>query len=331
MEWLKKFWDSLLDPDHRGRLLIISGALSAVIAAGWAIYTYEPNPSKPSYGITLAEHEAALKRREVEIHKKYAASAPGSEQRALLKKERTALKQKRIHPKESLQATQKVYAGTVQLLEEKLSVQLSPDRIKQAKKAIAEGNPTLAESLLQEVDASGVQQSADASYQLGLLAKDRVDYEKAWNALTRAAELAPDNSLYLNGAGRIASTLGRYDVAIEYYNKALAIDLETYGPDHPKVATLWNNLGGAWVSKGEYDKAIKYLDKALASDLKTYGLDHPKVAISWNNLGSAWKNKSDYRKAREYFSKALAVFQKAGLEHKVRVVEKHIRDLPPKK
>jgi tetratricopeptide (TPR) repeat protein len=150
-------------------------------------------------------------------------------------------------------------------------------------------------------------------------------------ALTRAAELAPDNSLYLNGAGRIASTLGRYDVAIEYYNKALAIDLETYGPDHPKVAALWNNLGIAWKAKGKYDKAIKYLDKALASDLKTYGLDHPKVAISWNNLGSAWKNKSDYRKAREYFSKALAVFQKAGLEHKVRVVEKHIRDLPPKK
>ena len=290
--------------------------MSAVAAAGWAIYTYEPNSSQPPYGITLEEHEASLKRKEEEIRQEYSASAQGSEHRALLIKVLAALQQKRIHPEESLQATQKVYADTVQLLEEKLAAQLPPDRIEQAKSAIAKGDPAVAESLLNEVVASGMQQSAEASYQLGLLAQDRVDYEKAWKALTRAAELAPDNALYLNKAGMMALTLARYDKAIEYFNKALAIDLKTLGSEHNDVARDWNNLGAAWQTKGEYDKAIEYLDKALASDLKTYGPDYPKVAIRWNNLGAAWQTKGEYDKAIGYYEKALASDLKTfGPEH----------------
>jgi len=195
-----------------------------------------------------------------------------------------------LEKQESLQATQKVYADTIKLFNEKLSSQLSPDRIEQAKTTLAEGDPALAESLLNDVVASGVQQSADASYILGRLARDRVDYETAWQALARAAELAPDNSLYLNKAGIIAYTLSRYDTAIAYYEKALAIDLKTHGPDHPDVAAHWNNLGMAWDDKYEYDKAIGYYEKALASNLKIFGPEHPDVARIWNNLGEVWRN-----------------------------------------
>ena len=92
------------------------------------------------------------------------------------------------------------------------------------------------------------------------------------------------------------------------------------GPQHPKVAIDWNNLGEAWRAKGDYDQAIGYYEKALASDLTTFGPQHPKVAIRWNNLGMAWKGKGDYDQAIEYYEKALKVFKQFGLDHRVRVV-----------
>ena len=98
--------------------------------------------------------------------------------------------------------------------------------------------------------------------------------------------------------------------------KALDIFIKTYGLDHPKVATIWNNLGLVWYSLGKHEKAIEYYEKALKSDLKTYGPDHLDVAIDWNNMGTAWKALGKYDKAIEYNGKALKVFEKSlGKDH----------------
>ncbi len=70
--------------------------------------------------------------------------------------------------------------------------------------------------------------------------------------------------------------LGQYDQANTYYEKALASKLKTLGPEHPHVATAWNNLGGAWDAKGDYDQAITYFEKSLASNLKTLGPEDPR-------------------------------------------------------
>ncbi len=115
---------------------------------------------------------------------------------------------------------------------------------------------------------------------------------------------------YRNNLGTAWNAKGKYDKAIEYYEKALKSDLKTFGEDHPNVATYRNNLGVAWKAKGEYDKAIEYYEKALKSDIKTFGENHPKVATRWNNLGEVWRAKGEYDKAIEYCEKAL----KSGLK-----------------
>ena len=51
--------------------------------------------------------------------------------------------------------------------------------------------------------------------------------------------------------------------ALAEYDKA--IDIKTFGPDHPNIANYKNNLGLAWKPKGKYDKAIKYHELALKS------------------------------------------------------------------
>ena len=102
-------------------------------------------------------------------------------------------------------------------------------------------------------------------------------------------------------------------------------DLKTLGPEHPKVAIIWNNLGLVWHHKEDHDKAIDYFEKALQIDFKNFSPAHPQVAIRWNNMGSAWIDKGDYDKAIDYFEKALVVFKKAKLPHRISMVEKNIR------
>ncbi|MEA3548429.1 MAG: tetratricopeptide repeat protein, partial [Thermodesulfobacteriota bacterium] len=83
------------------------------------------------------------------------------------------------------------------------------------------------------------------------------------------------------------------DKAIDFYNKALAIDLKVLGDQHPKVATYYNNLGSAWTSKGDYDKAIAFYNKALAIALKVLGEQHPYTKIVADNLFSIRQQQID--------------------------------------
>ena len=325
MEWLKELWDSLLDENHRGRLF---GVITLLVGAVWGAYVHfskrkgSSSTQVVNIGITLEEHDESLKRREQEIREELKEETKKDREKdqdriQILEMQLNAVGQKRNNAEQDLEDHKKLLAETEQALARQPD--LMSEELEQAKTALNKGNTDKAEELLEKVlqtEKQSIDRGAEASYQLGLLVKDRVDYGAAWQALTRAVEMAPDNSLYLSEAGVMAHTLGRYDTAIELFDKALAIDLKTHGPSHPNVATDWNNLGSAWQAKGEYDKAIENFDKALASDLKTLGPEHPNVAIRWNNLGGVLQERGKYDKAIEYFDKALASDLKTyGPEH----------------
>jgi tetratricopeptide (TPR) repeat protein len=101
------------------------------------------------------------------------------------------------------------------------------------------------------------------------------DYDKALKVLNSILVLEPGNKEALNNLGLAWYEKGEYDKAIEYCDKALKSDLNTFGEDHPNVAAYRNNLGSAWHAKGEYDRAIEYLEKALSVFRMRLGNDHP--------------------------------------------------------
>jgi len=80
---------------------------------------------------------------------------------------------------------------------------------------------------------------------------------------------------------------GDYDKAVDYFEKALASDLKTYGFEHPTVANRWNNLGLAWKNKGDYDKAFGYYQKALQI-VEKVGLPH-RVQLLKDNIAGLKK------------------------------------------
>ena len=71
-------------------------------------------------------------------------------------------------------------------------------------------------------------------------------------------------SVCLLNIGAAYNAKGEHDKAIEYYEKALAIQRAVLGERHADVATSLNNIGFAYYAKVEHDKAIEYCEKALA-------------------------------------------------------------------
>ena len=112
---------------------------------------------------------------------------------------------------------------------------------------------------------------------------------------------------YNNIAG-VYDSLGDYEKAPEYYNKALQIDLKALGPDHPDVGTIYNNIGAIYDSLGDYEKALEYMKKALEIHLKALGPDHPDVGTSYNNIAGVYNHLGDYDNALEYMKKAVSIY-----------------------
>ena len=104
--------------------------------------------------------------------------------------------------------------------------------------------------------------------------------------------------------------MGEYSKALSYYEKALEIRQKTLPPNHPDLATSYNNIGLVYYKMGEYSKALSYYEKALEIRQKTLPPNHPDLATSYNNIGSVYYKMGEYSKALSYYEKALEIRQK---------------------
>jgi tetratricopeptide (TPR) repeat protein len=98
----------------------------------------------------------------------------------------------------------------------------------------------------------------------------------------------PGYAWALYNKGTDLSQLGKPAEAIEYYDKALAIN--------PNYADAWDNKGSALANLGKPAEAIEYYDKALAIN--------PNDPIAWYNKGTALKVLGRHEEAQVCFNKA---------------------------
>jgi tetratricopeptide (TPR) repeat protein len=200
-------------------------------------------------------------------------------------------------------------------LEQRLAQRPSEDKLSaQARQKLVNGDIEGAEKLLHESleknlqDIKGKTKAAAAdAYEIGSIKELKLDYRTASEYYYQALQLAPDVSDYHKKYGFILVTLGDSKKAVEYFEKALKIDLADYGDKHPDVAIIYSNLGGAWDPLGDSKKAVEYFEKALKIDLAVYGDKHPNFAIMYANLGLSWDHLGNYKKAVEYYEKALKI------------------------
>ncbi|MGR3318632.1 MAG: tetratricopeptide repeat protein [Candidatus Anammoxibacter sp.] len=182
-------------------------------------------------------------------------------------------------------------------LENELNILKSTDeRAEIALSSLQDGDLEAARKLfetLREEERTKEKEHAKTAYNLGNVYFIELKFQDALQAFLDAANLNPENPLYLSESGTTFYQLAQYDKAISYYEEALESDLKTFGENHPRVARNWDNLGSAWDSKGDYDKAISYYEKALMVLIKKLGKEHPSTKTVLGNLNKAKAGKGN--------------------------------------
>ncbi len=98
--------------------------------------------------------------------------------------------------------------------------------------------------------------------------------------------------------------------------EALKVAKESFGPDHPNLATSLNILAELYRAQGQYAAAEPLYQQALAIREKALGPDHPDVATSLNNLAELYRAQGQYAAAEPLYKRSLAIREKAlGPDH----------------
>ena len=114
-------------------------------------------------------------------------------------------------------------------------------------------------------------------------------------------------TIYIN-IGRAHYYLGEYQAALGSYIKALDIQKNIYGNNHPDIAICYNNIGTTKYELGEYDAAIEYFEKALKIQEIIHGDNSPNRATTYQNIGCINCIQKDYNAALTNTAKALSIF-----------------------
>ncbi|CAF4181542.1 unnamed protein product [Rotaria sordida] len=111
--------------------------------------------------------------------------------------------------------------------------------------------------------------------------------------------------------GTVYKDIGEYSKAITFYERAIDIYKKMNPPNHPDLASSYNNIGLVYYKMGEYPKALSSYERSL--EIKKIALppNHPDLALSYNNIGLVYDNMGEYSKALSYYEKAQEIFQKS--------------------
>ncbi len=115
-------------------------------------------------------------------------------------------------------------------------------------------------------------------------------YEEAIKYYDKALAVASDNIVAWHNKGRALHYLGRYEEAISCHDKVLATE--------PENVAAWNDKGGALCHLERYEEALQCHDKVLAID--------PENVVAWNDRGGALCHLERYEEALQCYDKVLA-------------------------
>ncbi|HWB14503.1 MAG TPA: tetratricopeptide repeat protein [Pirellulales bacterium] len=127
----------------------------------------------------------------------------------------------------------------------------------------------------------------------------------AWHA-DRAGIASPTVGL-MSQLSLFLKSKALYAQAEPLIRRALAIDEQCKGPDHPDVAIRLNNLAQLFQATNRLAEAEPLMRRALAIDEKSYGPEHPSVARDLNNLASLLQATNRLAEAEPLMRRALAI------------------------
>ena len=102
---------------------------------------------------------------------------------------------------------------------------------------------------------------------------------------------------------------GLYELAIEHYRNALAIQELVMGEQLPNTAEVYNNIGAMYEIQGHQELARENYQEALAVQQIVLGELHPENAKSYHVIASVYNTQGNFKLALENYQKSLAIRQ----------------------
>jgi CHAT domain-containing protein/Tfp pilus assembly protein PilF len=149
---------------------------------------------------------------------------------------------------------------------------------------------------------------------LGLRHKDTGDFRKAMEYYNQALQLALDTkredmeASALNNIALVYQAYGEPRKALQNLTRALEIDRKLKDADGE--ATILNNIGQVYSDFGDKREALKYTNQALEIVERVGNKDGIPTCL--NNIGNAYTALSENDKALVYFNRALAIARETG-------------------
>ncbi len=123
--------------------------------------------------------------------------------------------------------------------------------------------------------------------------------------------------------GHIQYNLKNYTEAIDYYNRALKVYLETN--DNVFASEAYIDIGATYLDQHQNEKAIQNFKEGIAIAEK-YHVEGT-AAIAYHNLGDAFMQIGDFSQAYEYLSKSLAYHKENGFTNNKIEIQKKMAEL----
>ncbi len=108
----------------------------------------------------------------------------------------------------------------------------------------------------------------------------------------------------------------KYARAEEIGGQLLRLSESLWGPSHPRVASIANDIAVIYYTQKKYGEARPLFARALDIHEYLLGHDDPMVATDLNNLASIYRAQGNYDRAQSMFSRAIEIYTEAfGAEH----------------
>ncbi|CAF4157256.1 unnamed protein product [Rotaria sordida] len=135
-------------------------------------------------------------------------------------------------------------------------------------------------------------------------------FEKAghlYELLLEKASSDKERSEYYFQLARVYDNMGENSKALKYYEKNLEFKQKTFPPNHPHLASSYNNIGLVYYNMGEYSKALTSYERSLEIQKIALPPNHPDLAASYNNIGNVYAKMGEYSKALSSYERSLEI------------------------
>jgi protein O-GlcNAc transferase len=187
-----------------------------------------------------------------------------------------------------------------------------------------EGDTALAEAICTQLLAENPR-CAEAAYLLAVISLDRGQSDESYARFSQAAQLAPDNAVFVNALGEAHETHGHSEDALACFRQAIALR-PAYERAHnnlglvlharqdfaaadacfsaairlnPRYATAHNNLGAVMQAQGRLEKALEQFQQAIQT--------RPDYAEAHFNIGTVLEARGDLTGATAHFREAIRI------------------------